>query len=431
MAKIIPFCGLRYNQKKIKHLDKVVAPPYDVISKRQQTELYKANRYNFVRIDFGKGEKCDNVSYNKYSRAKYFLEKWIKQRILVKDNEPSFYGYEEVFNLDGEKFSRLGFIGLLKLEASGQDVVFPHEKTFCGPKEDRLKLLKAVKTNLSPIFGLYRDDSSRIDNLLSSACFGSRPIINIKFEGISHKLWRISDPATIRRLSNRMADKRIFIADGHHRYEVSCLYKKLMLRSKEVNADYAMMYFCSLKSGALKILPIHRALKHVPLEKLNNILKLLKPYFDIQLSSSKTELFKRMKEAKPNKQVFGLYAGGRKFYLLTFRPGKVSCIPKAGIKCYSRLDVVLLHQLILGKILGIKEGKAPGSNIFYTHNPLEAIGLVGCGKCRLAFFMNPPRPSQVSEIAAALKVMPYKSTYFYPKPLSGLVINRLEKDAVI
>ena len=429
MAKIIPFRGLRYNKHKVGRLDKVVAPPYDVIGRRRQSELYNADRRNFIRIDFGREEKGDSSRHNKYIRAKHFLENWIRQGVLVRDSQPSFYTYEQEFILDGKRLRRLGFIGLLKLEALSQGVVFPHEKTFCKPKEDRLNLMKAVRANLSPIFGLYRDDGSKVDNLLSGSYAGSKPIINIKFEGIRHRLWKISGPAVISRLINCMADKKIFIADGHHRYEVACLYKKLTARSSDVSADYVMMYFCNLKSGGLKILPTHRVLKYVAPEKLNNLSNILSPYFQIQKLSSAKELFLRLKNAKPGRQVFGAYAAGRKFYLLTLNKGKIGCIPKAGVRCYNRLDVVLLHQLILSKILGVKEDKEGGSNIFYTHDCRQALSLVDPGGYKLAFFMNPPRPSQVSEIASALKVMPRKSTYFFPKPLSGLVINSLDKDA--
>lgn len=426
MAKIIPFCALRYNQAKIKHFDTVVTPPYDVISGFKQSQLYKADRHNFIRIILGKENKSDNPAHNKYTRARDFLIRWLNQGILIKDNRPSIYIYEQVFNFEGKRLSRIGFIALLKLEPPGKGVVFPHEKTFCKPKEDRLNLLKAVKANLSPLFSLYSDNSFKIDTLLSDYSKG-RPLAQLKFEGIENRLWRISDEDFIRRLASLMSNKKIFIADGHHRYEVACFYKKLIGKSQTLNADRVMMYFCNLKSEGLKILPTHRVVRHIPKDKLNKFIRLLSPYFIIQGCVSRKELFLKLKEIKNNQQVFGLYSGNKRFYLLSLIPRKIRCVSRAGIRCYNRLDVVLLHTLILHKLLGIKERNKGGSGIFYTRDAAEAIALVDSQKYQAAFFMNPPKLTQVSAIANGLKMMPHKSTYFYPKPVSGLVINKLEK----
>lgn len=425
MAEIIPFRGLRYNQERIKRLDAVVTPPYDVISPERQSQLYKSNSHNFIRIILGRENKRDNHHHNRYTRARDFLQSWIKLGFMIKDDEPALYIYEQVYDFRGRRLSRVGFIGLLKLERSRKGTVFPHEKTFCKPKEDRLNLLKTVKANLSPIFSVYIDNNFQIDRLLRKFSRG-RPLQSLRFEGVENRLWRISDKTFIQRIAGLMSHKNIFIADGHHRYEAARLYRKLIGKAQSQNADKVMMYFCNLKSEGLKILPTHRVVRHIPEDTLHKLIPLLSRYFIIQSYSSRKGLFQELEAAKGNACAFGLYLGNKRFYLLTLIAKKVKCVARLGMRCYSRLDVVLLHDLIFSKLLGIKEEKPAGTKFLYTRDESEAIALVKARKYQAAFFMNPPHPSQVSAIASRLKMMPHKSTYFYPKPISGLVINQLE-----
>lgn len=425
MAEIIPFRGLRYNQKKIKRLEAVVTPPYDVISPERQSQFYKSNSHNFIRIILGRESKRDNQNHNRYTRARDFLLRWIKRGIVVKDDEPALYIYEQVYDFKGRRLSRLGFIGLLKLERPGKGMVFPHEKTFCKPKEDRLDLLKTVKANLCPIFSVYIDNNFKIDRLLHNYS-KSKPLARLRFEGVENRLWRISDKTFIQRIVSLMAGKNIFIADGHHRYEAARLYRRLIGKNQGLSADRVMMYFCNLKSEGLKILPTHRVVRHIPEDALKKLIPLLSRYFIIQSYSSRKELFSKLEAARGIRGVFGLYLGNARFYLLTLIAKKVKCVARAGTRCYSRLDVVLLHDLIFDKLLGIKEEKPAGTKLFYTRDEAEAVALVKARKYQAAFFMNAPQPSQVSAIASRLKTMPHKSTYFYPKPISGLVINQLE-----
>lgn len=425
MAEIIPFRGLRYNQERIKRLDAVVTPPYDVISPERQTQLYKSNRHNFIRVILGKENRRDNQAHNRYTRARDFLQSWVKRGFMVKDGEPALYIYEQAYDFKGKKLSRLGFIGLLKLERPGKGAVFPHEKTFCKPKEDRLNLLKTVKANLCPIFSVYIDNNFQIDRLLHKYS-RSRPLQSLRFEGVENRLWRIDDKSFIQRVVSLMSDKNIFIADGHHRYEAARLYRKLIGKTQNRGADKVMMYFCNLKSEGLKILPTHRVVRHIPEDTLGKLIPLLSRYFIVQEYSSRKELFCRLEAARGSACAFGLYLGNKRFYLLTLIKKKVKCVPMSGMKCYSRLDVVLLHDLIFDKLLGIKEEKPAGIKLLYTRDESEAVALVKGRKYQAAFFMNPPEPSQVSAIAIRLKTMPHKSTYFYPKPISGLVINQFE-----
>lgn len=420
MALIIPFRGLRYNQEKIKDLRLVVSPPYDVISLKQQSQLYRAHKCNVVRIILGKEKKGDNTFHNRYSRARKFLDNWISRGILTRDKKPSVYIYEQSYNYEGEAFRRNGFLALLKIEPPDKGVILAHEKTFCKPKQDRLKLLKATESNLSPIFGLYSDRNFKADRLLADYS-KTKPDADFEFEEIRNRFWRIDSLDFIQTLTKLLQKKRIFIADGHHRYEVAYLYKKLTSEDKRVNADYVMMYFSNLASRGLKILPTHRLIRNIPKAKLEELPLILELHFTVSHVSSKRELFSILKNAGAGRHLFGLYLAGKGFYLLKLKHKKM---PETD-SCYNNLDVVILHKLILHKLMGIKDDNTAAQNILYTRDEKNAIKLVDHKRYGCAFFLNPPRPNQISAIACASRKMPHKSTYFYPKPLSGLVFNRL------
>jgi uncharacterized protein (DUF1015 family) len=422
MAQIIPFRGLRFNRKKIKGLELALSPPYDVISRAEQSRLYKAHKYNVVRVILGKEKKSDDASRNRYSRARDFFKSWIRQGVLIQDKKPSIYIYEQSYIFQGRRLRRTGFIALLKLEPPDKGVILAHEKTFSKPKEDRLKLLKSTGANLSPIFGLYPDGHFRIDRLLAVYRGAKLPLADFKFEGIRNRLWQIDSGNFIQALTKLMRRKRIFIADGHHRYEAAYCYKKLMSKKRAVNTDYVMMYFCNLAAGGLKILPTHRAIRDIPKAELARLPLILRRYFIISPVSSPKELFLRLKRAGAGQHLFGLYLKAKGFYLLKLKQNRILNTDS----CYNSLDVVILHNLILDKLIGIKEEKGGTQNILYTRDEREATRLVNNQEYDCAFFLNPPSPRQVSAIAGrSLAKMPHKSTYFYPKPLSGLVINRL------
>ena len=432
MAVIKAFPALRYNLEKIEEISSVVTPPYDVISRYQQSQFYRAHTRNLIRIILGQEKKGDNQQNNKYTRAAAYLDKWIKEGVFIQDKSPAIYIYQQLFDFEGEEISRIGFIGLLKLEPSGKGVVFPHEKTFCKPKEDRLSLLRSTRANLSPIFGLYRDPDSKIENIIKSACRGV-PLLDFEFEQVRNRLWLINNPEFITKLEKFTRDKKIFIADGHHRYEVACLYNKLIRKTAKaaephrLNSAYIMMYFSALESRGLKVLPTHRLINNLPGVKLSSLKQALAKHFIIEDFTNYAKLSRKLKSAKITEHFFGLYLGNKIFYLLKLRKitDKNAKHPAGS---YKNLDVVILHNLIFKKILGIKEENSRDQQILYTREENLAIQLVDSKKYQAAFFMNPPRPRQISAISESLKKMPHKSTYFYPKPLSGLVINKLDME---
>ena len=434
MAAIKAFPALRYNLEKIKEISSVVTPPYDVISTYQQSQFYRSHTRNLIRIILGQEKKGDNQQNNKYTRAAAYLDKWIKEGVFIQDRSPAIYIYQQLFDFEGEEISRVGFIGLLKLEPSGKGVVFPHEKTFCKPKEDRLSLLRSTRANLSPIFGLYRDPDSKIENIMKSACRGV-PLLDFEFERVQNRLWLINNPEFITKLEKLTQDKKIFIADGHHRYEVACLYNKLISKTAKtaephkLNSAYIMMYFSALESRGLKVLPTHRVINNLPDVKLSSLKQALAKHFIIEDFTNYAKLSQKLKSAKITEHFFGLYLGNKIFYLLKLRKITVKNT-KHPAGSYKDLDVVILHNLIFKRILGIKEEDSRDQQILYTREENLAIQLVDSKKYQAAFLMNPPRPRQISAISESLKKMPHKSTYFYPKPLSGLVINKLDMEGV-
>ena len=340
MAEIIPFRGLRFNQEKIRELKLALSPPYDVISAAEQSRLYKAHKYNVVRIILGKEKKSDDALHNRYSRARGFFKSWLRQGILIQDKKPSIYIYEQSYIFEGRRLRRIGFIALLKLEPPDKGVILAHEKTFSKPREDRLKLLQSTEANLSPIFGLYPDEHFIIERLLAGYR-RTASIADFEFEGTRNRLWRIDSSNFIQALTKLIRRKIIFIADGHHRYEAAYYYKKLMSKKRAVNAstaftanpelsrrisaDYVMMYFCNLASGGLKILPTHRVIRNIPKVELATLPLILQSYFTILPVSSRKELFSRLRlpGASPPRRVsqheFGLYLKDKGFYLLKLK----------------------------------------------------------------------------------------------------------------
>ncbi len=429
MANLRAFRAIRYNPKKIQRLQEAIAPPYDVISKTQQARLYQAHPNNFIRLILGKENKSDNKSSNKYLRAKQDFNKWLKEEILIQDKSPAIYVYEQSFRLEDTPFQRNGFIALLKLESADKGVVLPHEKTFCKPKKDRLGLLKATQANLCPVFGMYCDRENKIEAILEKTK-KSKPLAKVRFEGIENRLWKMEDPGAIEAIVRLMRPKKIFIADGHHRYETACHYHKLTRKSPELESGWIMMYFSNLYSPGMKILPTHRVIRDVDGEVLKNILSLLNADFTIVKTASSRELFSRLKASPPKEHPFGLCLDRGRYFLLRLKESRWKPQAKTNASnCYLKLDTVILHKLILEKLLRLKNKE--NGNILYTRDGLEAARLVESGEYKAAFFMNPPKAIQISAIARAAEKMPHKSTYFYPKPVSGLVINSLRKDALI
>jgi len=442
MANIIPFRGIFYNREKIKKLSRVVAPPYDVISGEAQEGYYGMSQYNVIRLILGKDFPGDNEANNRYIRAAEFFQRWLEEGILIRDNSPSIYLLEEEFELSSDIFgevdtpqskrktiNRRGFIALAQLEDFSKGIVRPHEATMPEPKRDRLNLLRVCRANFSQIFTTYEDPENRIDRLWEEKRNKALVIDLINGENIRHRLWRVKDQKSLNWIVEEMRDKKLFIADGHHRYESALEYRN---ESRESNPrytayegyNYVMSYFVNMKNSGLKIFPIHRAIRNFQGFERKRLIVEVGEYFDVKMVTSLKELQDQMKNEKARHRI-GMYTGGNEFYLLSLKEGVITEGFMRGRAEISRqLDVVILHNLIIEKVLRISP-ESQGS-ITYSEKINETVANVRDGSHCVAFFLRPIKVSEFKAIVDAGEIMPKKSTYFYPKLLSGLIINKIE-----
>lgn len=428
MPAIKPFKGILYNPSRINDISKVVSLPYDILSKADQGRLYNSSPHNIIRLILGKELSTDAKNNNRYTRARGFLLSWLKDGILKQDDAPAIYLYEQGYLYEGRYIKRVGFVSALKLEEFGEHYIFPHEETFAGPKLDRLNLIKTVKANLSPIFCLFQDKPNATDSIFVNYTNRNRPIADIRYKGVSERLWRITDDALIKKISGIMRRKKIFIADGHHRYEASLNYMKLCRKRSSCKADapcnYIMTFFLNTEAKTPPtILAAHRLLERIGM-KPDEFLKLLSGFFVVSKSKGKNEAVLKLKKNTGRKGCFGLFLKGAGWYFLELRNTKKSeaVMNYAGMpRLWAGLDVAILRRIIFDKLLKVKAS----SVIEYTTDVERGIKKVSSGKFDAFFMLNPTKMSQVCSIAEAGLKMPHKSTYFYPKLLDGLVMNKL------
>jgi len=419
MALIFPFRGLRYNKKKVKNINKVFAPPYDVISKEEQGKLYAQHPLNIIRLILAKTSSKDNKKNNRYTRAMNLFNRWIKQEVLIQDEKPSLYVYTQDYEFDGKKKRRIGFIARMKLDEAQE--CLPHEQTLAKPKEDRLALLRAVRANLSPIFSFFIDKNNEIESLLKPV-LKKKPVIDFTDKDkIRHCFWRLDDDKTIAKVCRLMKAKQTFIADGHHRYEVSRLFCQEMSRKKGQSGEfnYCMMYFTGFNQQNLSVMPTHRLVAQI--DNLDKKMKLIEKYFKgTPVKDMKTMLAYQAKTA-------GFTLGmcyKNKFYVLKMKDSALlERLMRRSPKQWRKLDVAMLNKIVFEHIFKLSE-KQKEEKIRYTRDPLFAVENIRNKKFAVAFFPNATRAEQVKKIALTGNRMPQKSTYFFPKPLTGLVINK-------
>lgn len=420
MTKIKPFQAVVYNQEKASDISKVVCPPYDVISQQDQEIFLNKEAHNFIRLILGKILPSDNDKDNRYTRAKKFFEEWLKEAILKKEDKPAIYFYLQEYAFQGEQRKRLGFISLMRLEDE-ESMVFSHEKTHAAPKEDRLELLKHIQANLSPIFVLFSDKERNIKTVYDEVLPKKTAFIDIiDDEKIRHRLWSISDPEIIGRFKLSLNNKHIFIADGHHRYEVAINFRKLMLSQsntpdREADYNYILTYFTNIDSRDLLILPFHRVVIN-----FTSDLNFLEEQFRVEKIKTKHDLKVSLAKAGRSEHAFGLYLKD-KIYLLRLKNERfLDGLICEGSKEFKRLDVTILKSLIFDRL------KISSKDLIYTRDSDEAFGLVDKKEAHACFLLNPVKIEQLRLIALNNERMPPKSTYFYPKVLSGLVVNKFE-----
>ncbi len=430
MAKIFPFKGILYNKEKIGDISKVTAPPYDVISNEQQDKYYSNHEFNIIRLILGKEHPGDDGHNNKYIRSADFMQKWMNDKIIVQDDEPCIYPYSQEYSLNGERKIQKGIICVLRLEEfSESGSVLPHEKTLAKPKMDRLQLIESCMGNLSPIFGMYSDPELHLENLISGL-EANEPAIDIKDDsGTIHKLWRLSNPDLIREIQEILLPQKIYIADGHHRYETALAYSSKR-RGQEENFkgsepyNHIMIYLTNMDDRDLVILAAHRLIRQIPEKNPDKIRNKLNKFFSVKTCSSIEEVSILMKENHSNGNVFGMYDGRNLQFLSLKNRNKYREEIIGGIpEIYEFLDVTVAHYLILDHILNNGE-KVEEDNLAYVKDMKKALDLVDGKNFAASVFLNPTKIEQVKAIASIGMKMPGKATYFHPKPSSGLLIHK-------
>ncbi len=433
MADVRPFYGIRYNVNKIKDLAQVVTPPYDVIDADGQRAYHEKHACNIIRLDKGLALDTDGEHDNPYTRAASFFSQWLEDEILIQDDVPGFYVTTVSFEHDGKTMTRTGIIGIVRLQPFSDSIILPHEQTFSKVKSERFKLISTCRANFSPVFSIFSDKSGILP-LLQSQCISSEPLISVTDDaGHLHKVWRITDHEVCSRISMALADRRLFIADGHHRYETALAYRDWLREHGEIGnehpANFIMMYMSAVEDPGLLILPVHRLLADPPHGVPEDLEKKAASFFAIEkieisvdFTAARYAFEKRLRELK-NKHAFGLYVSGMDSFLIllplphcTYRLRKIPAPLR-------ELDVTYLTYLFLMDTLGYTpETLDDEGAIKYVSSLDTAVKAVDSGMAPIACILNPVTNEQVRKVAASGRTMPRKSTYYHPKALSGLVI---------
>jgi uncharacterized protein (DUF1015 family) len=448
MAEIQPFRAYRYDTNRVALAD-VLTQPYDKINPAMQDRYYAASPYNLIAVEKGRVSPDDSPTNSVYTRAARKVDEWIADKILVQDAAPAIYVYSQEFTVPGTSTRRvrIGFIALARVEDYDAQVVFRHERTLSAPKADRIELLRQTRVQTGQLFLLYDDPARQIDTWLEQIARANPPIELHDEFGVTHRLWPVSDPAFAARIQKAMAEKKLVIADGHHRYETALNYRnECRARSGKTDplaaSEFAMATFINTHSKGLTILATHRLVSHLPNFDFEKFREKLSSAFDWysypftnpeERPAAYAEFRKDFEQSRHGRRTIGVYPGAitpgsEAFYLFALkREADLETLLPDVSEAQRGLDVVLLHRLIIEKGLGITgEAVAAEKNVSYEREADAAIAIVDSGEAQLAFLLNPARVEQVTEIALGGDVLPQKSTDFYPKLLSGIAVFRVE-----
>jgi len=433
MPDIQPFRALRYDLGHVGSLSDVVAPPYDVIGPELQAALYKKHPANIVRLILNRDEPGDDDANNRYSRAARFLRNWQSEGVLFTEAYPAVYVYHQVFEYAGEKYTRRGFMCRCKLERFGEGKIYPHEITMSGPKQDRLLLTRACKANLSQIFGLFPDAENEAQELLEKAIAGQQPIEATDHLGVVSRMWPVTDEKVLTELIGVLGPKPVFIADGHHRYETACNYRDELAAAGELTpehpANYVLMVCIGMSDPGLIVLPTHRLFRGLPKLDSAELAQKLGDCFTCKVAGEGADLANRVWdeiEGEADQGTLGLYTGKDQRWTL-------ARITDAGRKRMAELSpdqsadwqglgVAILHRLVVEDRLGGRDLPKPE----YVHLVQEVVDGLEDEEYSLGGLVMPATLADIRAISQHGERMPAKSTYFYPKLLTGLVINPVE-----
>ncbi len=422
MAKTIPFKGYRYNLNKIGDWSKILVPPYDVISPGARKQFQESNPYNMIHLTLATPQNESDT----YGHVNQKLHHWMKDDILLPDNQASVYYYTLEFETDPDylieskpgRIKRIlsGFMALVRLEDFDSKVILPHEITFSKPREDRLKLLESCHAHLEPVYAVYEDNSQKINHAFQRIIGHTQP--NVEFTDTNktvHRFWKINHPQLIHLIETEMQNKSLLIADGHHRYEAALAFrdklrKKTPSFSNDHPANYMMMYLVNMDDPNLVISPTHRLIRNVRNMTIPAVHKKLEENFVLTSVKDQPDLIVKL---SPQKGIcFGLYDG--KYHLLEFK--------KKPATHDELLDTDIFQEWVVDKTLAIPQQESMHEHIGFTHSLNESVAKVNSGEYQFAFILRPPDIHDVKRICEQGRRLPQKTTYFYPKPLSGFVI---------
>jgi uncharacterized protein (DUF1015 family) len=438
LVELRPFLGILYDPDRLDDVFAVLAPPYDVISRQEREVYYERHQHNVVRLIYGRDEPEDSEVENRYTRAAHYLRTWLREGVLQQDAKPAMYLCAEEYVLpDGSRRERQGLIALCRLEPYDRGIVLPHEETSPVPKRMLFDLRSAVKANLSQIFALYVDDTGKLQALLAAQRQKAARLSFRDGDSMLHRVWSMNEPSLLEQIRQVVTDSWALIADGHHRYE-TCLAYQQMMRQAIPQAtgnewfNFAMMYLTEVHDAGLTILPTHRVLQGLSPAFVKQIPVCLADTCEVEAlpfqtpaerEAQRQRLLQEMRRRSANSHVFGLYTGDNVLWLVTYRGSLATPQPVASepMETGTDLDVSFLHDVLLEKILGIEVRE---ETIAFTQDDVAALDLVACQDYQVVFLLNPTRVEQVVQHAIAGKRMPRKSTYFYPKLLTGIVLHK-------
>ncbi len=423
MPEIMPFKGVLFNPEHLKKADTLICPPYDVISPSFQQQLYNSSRHNAIRLELP-------MEADPYGAAASRLAAWLESGDLLSDVLPAIYPYFQTFeDTEGVVHTRCGFFAAMRLYEFAEKKVLPHEKTLSGPKADRLNLFRKTQTNISSIFALYTDESKCADRVMKSFATAHEPIIDAQFQGVRNRMWRITDPALVSQFQQPLKERAVYIADGHHRYDTGVNYRNERAAANSSHTgqepyNFILTYLANIHDEGLLIFPIHRLVHSLECMDITQFRSLLEKYFTLTDLHDRAAL-KLFLEREPSSYAYGVVSKGSVFGI-TLKCDPDTLVDPSRPVALKNLALVLLHDLILGKMLGIsQESMAKQSNLLYVHDDREVFDAAESGKVQVGFVVKPTTVEQVLAVSETGEVMPQKSTFFYPKIMTGLVFNPL------
>lgn len=425
MAEIKAFKALRFTQNA-GQISELACPPYDIISEEQRKAYLEKNEHNVIRLELPR------EGQDPYARAGEVLRRWEAEGIVAAEDEDALYIYEEEFTARGKRSSIRGFVCRVKLEEFSKEIVLPHEETLSKAKKDRFQLMDATMCNFSQIYSLYMDEAGTTRGRIEALSSGKADIEFTDGEGIVQRLWIVKDKEAIQAVCGDFTDRKLYIADGHHRYETALNFRNSLrergLAKEGDAADYVMMMLVDMENPGLVVFPTHRLVRDLTCFDKEAILKACEEYFTVTPKNGIASMEDDLEALYDNgEKAFGFYCGGDEWTQLVLKDKDImaSMLPDKS-EALRNLDVSILHTLILEKLMGIdKENMAKQINLTYTKIFDEAVEGVREGSFQCAFILNPTRVEEIRDVAGAGEKMPQKSTYFYPKIITGLVMNKL------